>query len=72
VGQSIHQVTEHLVLVRNCTWGDYMKKGVVKFQVFWDVTLCYWVSSYGCFKGSYCLCLQGQVVLVLLDIEDGG
>ena len=49
-GQSLHRVPEHVELVRNCARGDYIKKDEFKFQVFWDVTLCYWVSGCGRFK----------------------
>jgi len=68
----VDPVPEHVVLVRNCMWGDCIKKDEVKFQVFWDVTACHWVSECGRLKGSYCLRIQGQVVRVPLDHEDEG
>jgi hypothetical protein len=33
---------------------------LLKFQVFWDVTLCCWASTSGCFEGLLCLHLRVQ------------
>jgi hypothetical protein len=39
----------------------------VKIQVFCQVTLCRWASSFRCFDGRYCLHVHGQAVLTLED-----
>jgi hypothetical protein len=45
---------------------------LLKLQVFWNVTLCCWVSGSGCFEDVKFLHLQGLAVQELLDPEDEG
>jgi hypothetical protein len=37
---------------------------LLMFELFWNVTLCCWVSSSQCFQGLYCPHPHGQTVLV--------
>jgi len=39
-------------------YSTYMQQ----IQVFWDVTLCHWISSSWCFEQSQCLHVQGLAV----------
>lgn len=55
------------------TWDlRFLTTVLLKIKIFWDMTPCQLVNSYGNFKGMYHLHLEGQAVLWPLDPEDKG
>jgi hypothetical protein len=46
-----------------CSISSNLSQAVTfEVQLFWDVTLSHWTSGSLCFKGLWCLHLQGQAV----------